>query len=112
MDSVIRAKYEQRAKIIKALAHPTRLFIVDELGKGERCVCELTEMVGVDVSTISKHLSLMKAAGLLEDRKAGLQVYYRLRTPCILNVFNCVEGVLEQSDKTEKTVCGQGQCVD
>jgi ArsR family transcriptional regulator len=89
-------KYEGRVKVVKAMAHPTRMFIVDELTQaGERCVCELTEMVGADISTVSKHLSLLKNAGIVLDEKRGNQVYYRLRVPCILDFFRCIESVLE-----------------
>lgn len=96
MDAQTQARYEARAAIIKAMAHPTRLFIVDELAKsGERCVCELTEMVGADMSTVSKHLAQLKAAGIVEDDKRGSQVYYRLRVKCILNFFACVESVMQ-----------------
>jgi DNA-binding transcriptional ArsR family regulator len=96
MDAKTQARYEARAQILKAMAHPTRLFIVDELAKsGERCVCELTEMVGVDMSTISRHLALLKGAGILEDDKRGQQVYYRLRVKCVLNFFECVESVMK-----------------
>ena len=94
MDSKTKQKYEARARVIKAMAHPSRLFIVDELSRGERCVCELRDMIGADISTVSKHLSVLKDAGILEDEKRGLQVFYRLRVPCILNFFGCVEGVL------------------
>ena len=87
---------EARAKVMKALAHPTRLFIVDELSRGERCVCDLTEKIGADVSTVSKHLSVLKGAGIVRDDKRGVQVFYRLRVPCILNFFGCVEAVLEE----------------
>ena len=87
---------EARAKVMKALAHPTRLFIVDELSRGERCVCDLTEKIGADVSTVSKHLSVLKRAGIVLDDKRGVQVFYRLRVPCILNFFGCVEAVLEE----------------
>jgi ArsR family transcriptional regulator len=93
----IRAKYEARAGVIKALAHPTRLFIVDKLSRGEHCVCNLAEMIGADVSTVSKHLSVLKSAGIVEDDKRGLQVWYRLRVPCVLNFFSCVEKVLQDS---------------
>ncbi len=86
---------DARAKVLKAMAHPTRLFIIEELEKDERCVCELTEMIGADVSTVSKHLSVLKQAGILVDDKRGNQVFYRLRVPCILNFFGCVESVLE-----------------
>jgi DNA-binding transcriptional ArsR family regulator len=87
---------ESRAKVMKALAHPSRLFIVEELSMGERCVCELTEMVGADVSTVSKHLGVLKRAGVVIDDKRGQQVFYRLRVPCILNFFGCVEAVLAE----------------
>ena len=91
-----KAHMEARAKVMKALAHPTRLFIVDELSRGERCVCELTEMIGADVSTVSKHLAVLKRAGVVLDEKQGQQVFYRLRVPCILNFFGCVEAVLAE----------------
>ncbi|MCL4691344.1 MAG: winged helix-turn-helix domain-containing protein [Candidatus Hydrogenedentes bacterium] len=94
MDTKTQARYEARARIVKALAHPTRLFIVDELAKGERCVCELTGMIGADTSTVSKHLTVLKSAGIVQDDKRGLMVYYTLRVPCIVNLFGCVEGVL------------------
>ena len=99
MDEKSRAKYSARAKIIKAMAHPTRLFIVDELSKGEHCVCELTEMVGADMSTVSKHLTILKNAGILSDEKRGAQVYYSLGTPCVLNFFSCVESVAKEHAK-------------
>jgi ArsR family transcriptional regulator len=95
MDKSTQRRIEARVQIIKALAHPTRLFIVEELMKGERCVCELTEMIGHDVSTVSKHLAVLKHAGLVADDKRGLQVYYTLRTPCILNFLGCVEDVVQ-----------------
>lgn len=95
MDPETRARYEARARIIKAMAHPTRLFIVDELSNRERCVCELTEMVGADISTISKHLSVLKAAGIVLDEKRGNQVFYSLRVPCILKFFDCVGAVMK-----------------
>lgn len=95
MNSKIKAKYVIRAKIIKAMAHPTRLFIVDELSGSERCVCELTRMIGDDISTISKHLSVLKSAGIVADEKRGTQVYYSLRIPCVLNFFSCVESILK-----------------
>ena len=94
LNSRDKQNYEKRAKIIKAMAHPTRLFIVDELSKGERCVCELRDMIGADISTVSKHLSVLKQAGIVEDDKRGLQVWYTLKVPCILKFFGCVEDVL------------------
>jgi DNA-binding transcriptional ArsR family regulator len=105
MDAKAKAKYESRARIIKAMAHPTRLFIVDELAKnGERCVCELTEMVGVDMSTVSRHLAVLKGVGIIEDDKRGAQVYYRLRVRCVLNFFECVESVLKCNGKGQQSL--------
>lgn len=95
MDAKAQARYEARARIIKAMAHPTRLFVIEQLAKQERCVCELTEMIGADVSTVSKHLSILKNAGLVSTDKRGLMVYYQLRVPCVLNLFQCIEGVLK-----------------
>ena len=81
---------------MKALAHPTRLFIVDELSKnGERCVCDLTEMIGLDMSTVSRHLAQLKEAGIVDVQKRGQMVFYRLRVQCILNFFECVESVIK-----------------
>jgi len=99
MNEKTKQKYQARATVVKAMAHPTRLFIVDELSKGERCVCELRDMIGADMSTVSRHLSILKDAGILEYDKRGLQVFYRLRVPCILNFFGCVEDVLVSNAK-------------
>jgi len=52
-------------------------------------------MIGADISTVSKHLSVLKQAGLVVDDKRGNQVFYQLRVPCILNFLGCVESVLE-----------------
>ena len=101
LNGELKAQMEGRAGVMKALAHPSRLFIVDELSRGERCVCELTEMVGADVSTVSKHLSVLKRAGIVLDDKRGAQVFYRLRVPCILNFFGCVEAVLDEMGRRD-----------
>ena len=104
MDAKVQARLQARARIIKAMAHPTRLFIVDELSRGERCVCELTEMIGADMSTVSKHLSLLKSAGIVQDNKRGAQVYYSQRCPCVLDFFRCVEGVLKTNAQEQMSL--------
>ncbi len=81
----------QRAGVIKALAHPSRVLIAESLLAGERCVCELQEIVGADMSTVSKHLTLMRKAGLLVSEKRGLNIYYRLACPCLSDFFHCVD---------------------
>ena len=88
-------RYEPRARIMKALAHPTRLFIVDQLAGQEYCVNELTDMVGCDMSTMSKHLSVLKEAGIVKDEKRGACIYYTLRCPCILGFFTCTDKVMQ-----------------
>ena len=107
MDARTQALFEARAVIVKALAHPTRLFIVNELSKGERCVCELREEIGADLSTVSKHLSVLKGAGIVEDDKRGLQVFYRLRCPCILTFFSCVENVLQENARRQRALVNE-----
>ena len=103
MDAATLAKYEARAKIIKALAHPARLVIVDELAEhDERCVCELTELVGSDMSTVSRHLSQLKAAGIVEDEKRGKMIFYRLRIQCLTNFFGCIESVVRNNAKCQQ----------
>jgi len=104
MDRKTHARYEARTRIIKALAHPSRLFMVDELSKHERCVGELTEMVGDDVSTVSKHLSVLKAAGIVIDEKRGNQVFYSLRVPCVLKFFDCVGAVMQSLANEEREI--------
>lgn len=97
MDKNSKTNYETRANIIKAIAHPSRLFIVEKLSEEPRCVCELTEMIGADPSTVSKHLGILKNAGIISDEKRGTSVYYRLEARCILKFIGCIEAVIEQN---------------
>ena len=101
MDVQTQARLTTRANVFKALAHPSRLFIVEQLARTERCVCELTGMIGADMSTVSKHLSVLKGAGIIQDEKRGLQVYYRLKMPCVLRFFDCVGEVIETNAKEQ-----------
>lgn len=97
MNKKTKDLFDARAKIIKALAHPTRLFIVDTLSKNEKCVQDLTKQIGADISTVSKHLSILRDAGIIEDEKRGLHVWYRLKVPCVMNFFGCVESVMNSN---------------
>jgi ArsR family transcriptional regulator len=89
--------------VLKALGHPTRLAIVEMLATGERCVCEINEHISADHSTISKHLSILKKAGILSDRKQGLNVYYRLEVMCVMKFMNCITSVIETRARKELT---------
>ena len=88
-------RLQARAEILKAMAHPARLLVLEELARHERCVCELQKLIGSDMSTVSKHLALLRLSGLVTVRKQGTSVYYALRTPCVLNFMDCVEAVLK-----------------
>ena len=81
------------AKIFKAFCDEHRIEILIILSDGEKCVCEIVKQVDVDISTISKHLSVMKNAGLVEDEKRGLNVFYKMTCPCILYLFTCLESI-------------------
>ncbi len=99
MDYKRRVRCETRSAILKALAHPARLFMIEELAEKSYCVCELTEMVGLNISTVSKHLSILKNAGLVSVEKKGKQVFYSLRIRCALNFLDCVEAVLREQSQ-------------
>jgi ArsR family transcriptional regulator len=85
------ADFRKRADVFKALSNPNRLLIVDALSAGERCVAELTELVGLDMSTVSNHLAVLRNVGLLADERRGTQVFYTLKTPCVMNIFCCLD---------------------
>lgn len=85
----------KRAVVLKAMGHPSRLAMLEALAIGERCVGDLQTIVGSDFSTVSRHLSVLKHAGIIADRKKGAQVFYSLRVPCVLNFFGCVDAVLD-----------------
>jgi ArsR family transcriptional regulator len=101
MDTRTLARYEARAQVFKALAHPSRLLIVDELMQSARCVCELTALVGSDMSTVSKHLSVLKAAGVVADERRGAQIWYRLRMKCVTRFFGCVDSELRRQAREQ-----------
>ncbi|MGN6368217.1 MAG: ArsR/SmtB family transcription factor [Phycisphaerae bacterium] len=89
--------YERKAEIIKAVAHPLRVAVVDFLKEGEKCVCEIAGHVGSERSNVSRHLAVMLKAGILRSRKEGLMVFYELRTPCIVNFLNCATQTLKHN---------------
>lgn len=91
------ADFKTQAQLFKALAHPGRLLMVEELSRGERCVCELAELVGSEMPTVSRHLAQLKHAGIVQDDKRGAQVFYTLKTPCVMNFFKCVTAVRQKS---------------
>ncbi len=94
--------YEAREKIMKSLANKYRLKIVDTLGENDKmCVSDLEEELSLNQSSVSKHLSILKSAGVVQSKKEGLKVYYTLKTPCIINYFTCVDNVIK-SDLSDR----------
>jgi DNA-binding transcriptional ArsR family regulator len=94
-----RHSFTRQARVLKALAHESRLLILDCLSRGECSVGDLRELVGGDLSTVSKHLALLRAHGIVEYRREGTAVYYRLVTPCVCNFFTCVNQVLKERSR-------------
>jgi ArsR family transcriptional regulator len=101
-DSRKQMLFQKQAQVAQAISHPLRLEIIDFLKDGEQCVCDIAEHIGAQRSNVSRHLSLMVAAGVLEHRKVGLKVIYWLKCPCILDFFTCISGVLKQQARESK----------
>ena len=81
--------------MLKALAHPARLKLVVVLAEhDEVCVCDLTEAIGMDMSTVSGHLTQLENAGIVESEKRGQMVFYRVRVKCLKSLFGCIESVV------------------
>ncbi|MBT3201032.1 MAG: winged helix-turn-helix transcriptional regulator [Phycisphaerales bacterium] len=87
--------YKLKAEVLSAAGHPIRLAIIDFLGDGEQCVCDIADHVDAQRSNVSRHLGVLLNAGVVKQRKDGLKMIYSLSTPCILNFMKCVEGVLQ-----------------
>ena len=97
-----RLLFEKQAEIVGAMAHPIRIAILDFLKDGERCVCDIAKHIGSERSNVSRHLSIMVRAGVLDCRKEGLWVIYRLRARCIVNFLSCATACLKQQVKEDE----------
>jgi ArsR family transcriptional regulator len=91
--------YDRQAEILKALAHPLRIAILDYLKDGEQCVCDIAKYVASERSNVSRHLAIMVSCGVLEYRKEGLNVIYSLKARCILDFLECATTCLKQQAK-------------
>lgn len=97
--------YQLRADMLKAMANPTRLAIVDYLADKERCVCDIVEYLDEKQSGVSRHLATLRNAGIVETRKDGLKIFYRLKTPCVRNFFACTDNIIiEQFEEKRKVI--------
>lgn len=102
----LKRDLEARAAVFKALSHPDRLRMVQELATRERCVCELVDQVDSAWSTVSRHLSVLKAAGIVADEKRGLQVFYRLALPCVPSFMTCLDAARRGEAVEIRRCCG------
>jgi DNA-binding transcriptional ArsR family regulator len=96
--------YERQAEVAKAISHPVRMAVLDYLRGGPQCVCDIAEAVNSERSNVSKHLSIMVSAGVLESQKKGLQVIYKVRTPCVLRFVDCLTECLKENAKEEQKI--------
>jgi len=97
---------EIRSEVIKAMAHPVRLIVIELLKEGEKSFSELMEYFDIDKSTLSRHISVLKVSGIVTSRKDGLEMFYHLQVPCITNFFQCVTAVIEDKIKQHQScVC-------
>jgi DNA-binding transcriptional ArsR family regulator len=92
-----RKMFRSQARVLKALANESRLMIVDRLSHGECSAGDLTRLIGSDQTTVSKHLAVLRAHGIVEDRREGSVVVYRLLTPCVTNFFACASQVIKEA---------------
>jgi len=98
---------ELRANIVRAMAHPVRLMVIDFILGGERSFSEIFGLFHLDKSTISKHLLVLKEAGIVSSRKAGREMFYKLEVPCVANFFTCATVVVQ--NKVEKQLQALGR---
>lgn len=97
---------EERARVVRALANPTRLLIVEALAGGEACVNDLTALTHFDVSTVSKHLAVLRGVGLVEIDKRGLNVFYSLACPCLSDFFDCIDLINRNQTRVRQRAAG------
>lgn len=97
---------EERSRVVRALANPTRLLIVEALEDGEACVNTLTDLTDFDVSTVSKHLAVLRRVGLVQTEKRGLNVFYRLACPCLADFFSCIDQINRSQSHLNQRAAG------
>ncbi len=97
MSKDLTESLQRRARTLASLGHPSRLLIVDALKSGEKTVSELTNLVGSDISTVSRHLGVLRNAGIIGSRREANRILHRLLTPCLTEFLQCVEKVVSDT---------------
>ncbi len=85
---------QNKAGILKAMAHPTRINILESLREGERCVCEIIELVDTEQSNTSQHLAQLKKMGIISSRKDGLKVIYKVNNREIFSLLDLLDRII------------------
>jgi len=88
--------YNLQADTLKAIAHPTRIEILQQLQQGERCVCEIFPALNIEQPNVSRHLSILKKEGIVSSRKEGLKVIYRVNDQRIFKILDLVTEMLKE----------------
>ncbi|MGB9615814.1 MAG: ArsR/SmtB family transcription factor [Desulfomonilaceae bacterium] len=104
MEKAEMERLRLKAEVFKALGHPIRLGVVEFLGDGEKCVCEIVDHVGTGMSNVSKHLAILKKAGVVADRRDGLNILYRVTMCCCQDFSRCIEGVVIQRLEEQRSI--------
>ena len=99
--------YEGQATVLKAMGQPTRLQILDLLKEGERCVCEIFPAIHQEQANVSKHLSILKQAGILDSRKDGLRIIYRIKNREVLDLLKIVSQMLKDQMQEQRKLMAQ-----
>lgn len=105
--------YQQESKLYKALMHPVRLAILDLLREGEQCVCHMEAILGCRQAYLSQQLMFLRNVGLLEVRRKGLNVYYRVARPEIFAVMDAMRALTQTQPllPTKTKACSCPECV-
>ncbi|PKN45617.1 MAG: transcriptional regulator [Deltaproteobacteria bacterium HGW-Deltaproteobacteria-17] len=110
MDEAVRDELSMRAEIFKAMGHPSRLLILDTLAVGPRPVTDLANLVGDNMSTVSRHLSVLRAAGLIDSRRSANQIFYYLKVPCLPRFSACIQAEVKNRRKSRPTNVSESGC--
>jgi ArsR family transcriptional regulator len=97
-DTIETQPYEAQAQLLKVLTHPARLAILNLLRDGEHCVCHMEAHLGLRQAYISQQLMVLREAGLIQDRRDGWNVFYRVTEPRIYQIINAVASLFPSGD--------------
>jgi len=89
------SREERIAEILKALAHPTRVKIVDYLSKGEKCVKDIWQELEIPQPTVSQHINILKNAGIISFRREGVKTCYRIENPIAIEILELLKKEVE-----------------